>query len=237
MSVVCKAQARPLFKPTIKSTFRSSAAFTLAEVLVTLVVFSLILVVASSGLQSGAAVWAKVDSRMERSGQVAMSGQVLSGLFDRAYATGTIPGLDDLTTKENSAERFLFIHYSPPWPDDAGYVLVELRIEDGAEGQTLDLIRSSLTFGEGSDAKRVSTKTSRLIEGADQIAFSYLEQDRMTGAPTWKGSWSDPDILPKRVRLAIDKDGRGVDLGFELNNVMAPECLVGGRDFRCEVRR
>lgn len=229
MSVVCKAETRSILK--------SLPGFTLAEVLVTLVVFSLVLVVASSGLQSGAAVWSKVESRMGQNEQIAMSGQVLSGLFDRAYAINTIPGLSDLTSKTNSANRFMFVHYSPPWPDDAGYVVVELRIDDGAKGETLDLVRYRMAVDEGSDLKRISTRTSRLIDDADQIAFSYLEQDRLTGAPSWKGTWSDPDILPKRVRLTIDKDGRSVDLGFEINNVMAPECLVGGTDFRCEVRR
>lgn len=229
MSVVCKAEDR--------SILRSSTGFTLAEMLVTLVVFSLVLIVTSSGLQSGAAVWAKVERRMGQSEQIAMSGQVLSGLFDRAYARGTIPGLSDLTTQTDNATRFSFVHYSPPWPDEAGYVVVELRIDDGAEGQTLDLVRHRMAVDEGSGLKRVSTRTSRLIDDADQIAFFYLEQDRLTGAPTWKRTWSDPDILPKRVRLTINKDGRGVDLGFEINNVMAPECLVGGTDFRCEVRR
>lgn len=229
MSLVCKTKTRPILK--------SLPGFTLAEVLVTLVVFSLVLVVASSGLQSGAAVWAKVENRMGQNEQVAMSGQVLSGLFDRAYAINTVPDLSDLTSKTNSANRFMFVHYSPPWPDDAGYVVVELRIEDGAEGETLDLVRYRMALDEASGLKRVFTRTSRLIDDADQIAFSYLEQDRLTGAPSWKSTWSDPDILPRRVRLTINKDGRRVDLGFEMNNVMAPECLVGGSGFRCEARR
>lgn len=220
----------------IKRT-KPANGFTLAEMLVTLVVFSLVMVVVTDGLQSSAAVWAKVESRMGQAEQIAISEQVLSGLFDRAYAVNTVPELSDLAPETNSGERFSFIHYSPPWPDEAGYVLIELRIENTETGKKLALVRRRLVLDQASGPGRISTRTSLLIDNVEHMEFSYMEQDRLTGSPIWKSDWSDPDVLPKLARLTIGHEGRNIELGFEMNNAMAPECLVGSAGFVCEARR
>lgn len=216
---------------------RSADGFTLAEMLVTLVVFSLVMVVMTNGLRSGAAVWAKVENRMGQTEQIAMSEQVLSGFLDRAYAVNTNPDFSEMTPTTNTGDRFSFLYYSPPWPDEAGYVFIELRIEDSATGKSLDLVRHRIISGEGSGLGQISTKTSQLIEGVDQMEFSYLEQDRETGSPTWKSDWSNLDILPKVARLTVGYANDSAEITFQINNTLAPECVMGRPGFRCEVRR
>lgn len=214
----------------------SGTGFTLAEMLVTLVVFSLVMVVVTDGLQTGAAVWTKVESRMGQAEQVAMSEQLLAGIFDRAYPVNTVSGFSGIVPTTSTAESFSFIYYSPPWPDEAGYVLVELQIADSETGKKLDLIRHRMISGKG-DLRQFSTRTGQLIDGVDHLEFSYLDRDRRSGLPIWKSGWSDPDVLPKVARLTVGLADKSVEITFQLPNAMAPECVGGKAGFRCEVRR
>lgn len=216
---------------------RSADGFTLAEMLVTLVVFSLVMVVMTNGLRSGAAVWAKVESTMGQAEQIAMSEQLLSGFFDRAYAVNTLSNFSDVASTANTSERFSFVYYSPPWPDEAGYVFIELQISDNEAGKKLDLIRRRMVPGEGNGVGQMSTRTSRLIEGVDRMEFSYLAQDRKTGAPSWQSNWDDPDTLPKVVSLKVVHENDVAEITFQINNALAPECVMGRAGFICEVRR
>lgn len=221
------------FRKAITGSIRG---FTLAEMLVTLVVFSLVLVVMTNGLQTGAAVWAKVESRMGQAEQIAMSEQLLSGFFDRAYPVNTVAGFSRMAPGASTSDRFSFIYYSPPWPEEAGYTLVDLQIVDDDEKRKLELVHHRMISGEG-DIRRFSTRTGQLIQGVDQLEFSYLKQDRGSGSPMWNSDWSDPDVLPRLVRLTVGRAGESFKITFQLPNAMAPECVSGKTGFRCEVRR
>ena len=116
-------------------------------------------------------------------------------------------------------------------------MFIELQVSDNEAGKKLDLIRRRMAPGEGSGIGQMSTRTSRLIEGVDRIEFSYLVQDRETGAPSWQTNWDDPDTLPKVISLKVVHENDVAEISFQINNVLALECVMGRAGFICEVRR
>ena len=94
-----------------------------------------------------------------------------------------------------------------------------------------------MVFEQGKSKGQVSTKSSALITGASDIEFAYMVRNLSTGAIKWKSEWTDLDVLPSRVRLSLGFDGEDVAFDFELKNVMAPGCLMGGSLLGCEARQ
>lgn len=72
--------------------------------------------------------------------------------------------------------------------------------EVGATAETHGVggpVRSVIT-----DATRESAKGRPVVEGAKSIVFEYLTYTG--GQPLWTTGWSDPDFLPRGVRVRIE---------------------------------
>lgn len=165
---------------------RAAAGFTLMEMLVTLVIFSIVTALIWQAL----ATLAKIETRLGDAELFASDdalrarwvSQSLAGLVngprnDPLRFKGTDTGLEGYTTM-------------PPWPGSLGPEPVELRLQQDAT--------SGLTV---LNARRVFTGAiSPLWEWQGPAAFSYLGTDAR-----WTATWPPPEgrhpALPRAVRL------------------------------------
>jgi hypothetical protein len=69
-----------------------------------------------------------------------------------------------------------------------------------AQADGLSLVESRVPERHADDAKG---RTTRLIDGAERIDFSYYGHVSGGGAALWLKEWTDPEISPSLIRIDI----------------------------------
>lgn len=198
--------------------------FTLAEVLVALVIFSLAMVVVSGGIERGAAVWSRTQVKMSDAETLAAIGRVLGDLSLRAYPEATLAEDSTDRSASGSAQHFTFVAEFPAYPDRAGYYLVELRLVETEDGVDLVLRRQEASSGDTPAMSQASSRTSTIAVGLEQASFSFLERVRQTGAYQWGPSWDDPSSLPELMKVSLRLRGVDQELLIRFPGQISPQC-------------
>lgn len=210
------------------------AGFTLTEVLVTLTIFSLVMLVTSAGLQRGAAAWSRTQSVMSAIEEIAIAERVLSGFSERAYALNTFPDLIDQVSSPGMTQAVSFVYYTPSYPDQPGYALIELLVVEKEEGQNLVMRQTRVDRGSQVSMPDITVKESALILAATNIEIAYLLSLPASGSSEWRTSWEDEARLPEILRFIIETRGKSHEFVVRLGNALPPECKVQRRGERCK---
>ncbi len=197
--------------------------FTLAEVLVALVIFSLAMVVVSGGIERGAAVWSRTQIKMSDAETLAAIGRVLGDLSLRAYPEAMLTEDSPDGSASGLASHFAFVAEFPAYPDKAGYYLVELRLIETEDGIDLVLRRQEASSGDTPAMSQTRSRTSTIAVGLEQASFSFLERS-MEGAYQWGPSWDDPSSLPELMKVSLRLRGVEQELLIRFPGQISPQC-------------
>jgi type II secretory pathway pseudopilin PulG len=192
--------------PSVRTAAAGSAAagYTLLE---TLVALSLVALLIGAVLQSMR--WVTVVSSFgNRAAQVTAIEAGANALTDLLAAAV-------LTTQ--SAPRFIgdersfaFDMVSDGVVTPPGHVRVTVRARPAGEGR-IDLAASfAPAAGDGSSA------TTALFENLTAVRVQYFGQDDGGSPRSWRGSWTNPSVLPALLLLEIESDVGGAVLRLPL---------------------
>jgi prepilin-type N-terminal cleavage/methylation domain-containing protein len=160
-----------------------AAGFTLMEMLVTLVIFSVVTALIWQALATLSRIEMRLnDSQLFASEDALRSQWVRQSLFglmngpvaDPFHFTGTSRGLEAYTTM-------------PPWPGSLGPERFQLVLQEESSGATVLLARRSMTKAQW-----------RLWSWQGPAAFSYLDE-----GGRWLAQWPPPLGEPPPMPLAV----------------------------------
>ena len=103
------------------------------------------------------------------------------------------------------------------WKGQAGYVLAAYRIAPGTDGkQALGISEHTVGLED--------THHAELLNGCDEMRFSYYAKDAADSEGTWKDEWADESLVPEKIRLAVKKNGKDI-------SIIIPLRVRGPRDW------
>lgn len=181
-----------------------AAGFTLLE---TLVALSLVALLIGAVLQSMR--WVTVVSSFgNRAANVAAIEAGANALTDLlAAAVLTTRSAPPFVGDERS---FAFDMVSDGVVTAPGHVRVTVRARPAGEGR-IDLAASFVpASGEGPSA------TTALLENLTAVRVQYFGQDDAGTPKRWRGSWTNPNVLPALLLLEIESDVGGTVLRLPL---------------------
>ncbi|MEZ6000423.1 type II secretion system protein GspJ [Hyphomonas sp.] len=178
---------------------RSSAGFTLVELMVSLAILSLIAVIAGNALVSGQRVWTKVDEYVSTAEKV----EAVQNLM-REQIQQALPVLGRTTPREErvmlngNADSITFVAPLPSHFGRYGLYRIEYRLVDG------QLIFARSLFQGPNDFRRNFSETTQevLIDGVESLQFAYLRSDRDHRG--WSSSLTDATAMPELVRIDVE---------------------------------
>jgi general secretion pathway protein J len=195
---------------TPASAERSSAGFTLLEVLLALALTATIMSLAGGALQGlsrGAArseaAAARIETVTRGLGALRMDLQrieratQISGAGDKAAASLIFSGRQRTLT---------FVRIEPGFPTAPGSYLITYAARKDKSGNS-QLVRIREPFDPTSRRTRGAETDSDevvVIEGPYELMFSYFAGAAVRGVRTgWRDTWSDPVALPDLIRLEL----------------------------------
>jgi prepilin-type N-terminal cleavage/methylation domain-containing protein len=210
----------------LRSKKREPMGFTLAEVLVALAIFSLAVVLVSSGIERGAAVWSHTQTSMSRGETVAAIHRVLGDLSLRAYPAAMLDTMGSGKRASGDHRGFSFAAEFPAHPDQAGYYLVDLRLEESSQGYDLILRRHQKE--RSSDVRGPSglARNSVIATNLTEASFSYLSRSMQTGAYQWQDEWTESSNLPYLLKLTFMLDDEFHEVHIHFPGQVSPKCAI-----------
>lgn len=179
--------------------WRSSAGFTLVELLIALLLFSLLSVALFGSVRAGTAVWSRATSRADESDHGLHAQDLLRHLIENAYplylpdnANG---GHIDFAGGESSLS---FLSVAPMALGNGGRSRINLAVE--RHGDHVDLlIEAKPELAIVNDEAEKARKP--LLTGASAVAFSYFGKTPADRSATWHDDWADRAELPRLIRI------------------------------------
>ena len=173
------------------TTRSSDAGFTLIELVVSMLLFSLIMLAVTGGVHFGARVW----ERSQRDLQSADTLDISQGILREILARATPRFQGEYVTFSGDPQAMTFDGVPPLAFTDSGIAHVKLSIVKGANDSHLVLDLQSI-------AKPNLERKAILQGGLEGLRFSYL--DSSDTKPTWLSYWRDRDRLPDAIRIAAE---------------------------------
>ena len=190
---------------------RRSGGFTLIEVVISLTVFSFIMVAVVAGLRTIARSQESLDTLTERTEEIRLvSGFVRSVLDACARTQGNSGGgivVGGGSSKPDFGSRYL--RGGPDWIDMNTTMLVgagfggNYLIRLQADGEQLT-IRWQAPIQDYQDPLWEELEPYEVVDGLEEIQFRYLG----VGAPDWQEEWTDSKNLPATIGLSLKVKGR-----------------------------
>lgn len=165
--------------------------YTLIELVVSMLLFSLVMLAVTGGVHFGARVWERSQTNFQDGNALDMTQSVLREILSRA--TPRFRG--EYVSFSGEPGSITFDGVPPSAFGGGGMVHVKLSVakNGGASDLLLDL---------QSIAEPRLEKKATLRRGSDELRFSYL--DASETKPVWLSYWRDRDRLPDAIRIAAD---------------------------------
>ena len=185
---------------------RSSAGFTLVELLLAITLMSILLGLTYSGLSAATRSSQNGEQLLAASGELRAAHQ-----FIRRQLNQMLP-LAFAQTGDAEAVRIVFegdarhIRYVAPMPGylGAGGPQVQLlEVVNGDDGEMLVQFSHALLQGF-TEERLYDREPVILLEGVSSAAFEFLGKDQEGELTGWSASWEQLDALPVAVRLDVE---------------------------------
>ena len=208
--------------PGLDQTKRASAGFTLAELLVAMVLLGLLSAMLFGGLRFGARSWESVIDRSAELDRIVAAQAFLRDRMSQARKPVAAEVNDpDAVSYSGDAEQVSFV---APWLSaisQGGLYRFQLIYAGEADGRVLLTWRPLELDADGDDealGELVGERT--LFTQVSAFEISYFGAEVGATEPAWTGEWRHPTDAPQRVRIA---------LSFEDQNLLWPGFVVEPR--------
>lgn len=179
--------------------WRSSAGFTLVELLIALLLFSLLSVALFGSIRAGTAAWSRATLLADESDHGLHAQDLLRHLIENAYPLYLLDNANsghvDFAGSESSLS---FLSVAPMALGKGGRARINLTVEP--HGDRVDLLieakpELAIVNDEAEKARRP------LLTGASAIVFSYFGKTPADRAAAWHDDWADRAELPRLIRI------------------------------------
>jgi general secretion pathway protein J len=206
--------------------WRSSAGFTLVELLIALLLFSLLSVALFGSVRAGTAAWSRATSRADESDHSLHAQDLLRHLIENAYPLYLLDNANSGHVDfAGSASSLSFLSVAPMALGNGGRSRINLAVERHGDGVDL-LIESKPELAIVSNEAEKARKP--LLTGASAVAFSYFGKTPADRSAVWRNDWANRAELPRLIR---------VEAHFQANDMRDwPDFIVAPRimaDVRC----
>ena len=184
---------------------KNKKAFTMIELLVAILIFSIIASVVYSVFSTGTSVW----RRTKDATQISMTiNSVLEDLAKELRAAVKYTGKDKDTNPEFTGEKdkIYFCSLSDTVTDEGQYkeiYRISYYADSGNEAETLDLFKRKASLIKGG-FEIDDTEERVLVTSLDDFKIEYAYRDSM-GEIAWSQEWKNPDEIPQALRIGIHK--------------------------------
>jgi general secretion pathway protein J len=167
--------------------------YTLIELVVSMLLFSLVMLAVTGGIHFGARVWERSQRDLQEANTLDMTQNVLREILSRAAPRFR----GEYVSFSGEPGSLTFDGLPPSAFGGGGMVHVKLSVikTNGASDLLLDL--QSITEPK-------LEKKATLRSGSDALQFSYL--DASETKPVWLSYWRDRNRLPDAIRIAAGND-------------------------------
>jgi general secretion pathway protein J len=218
--------------------WRSSAGFTLVELLIALLLFSLLSLALFGSIRAGAAAWSRATSHADESDHGLHAQDLLRYLIENAYplflSDNAKSGHVDFAGSESSLS---FLSIAPMALGNGGRSRINLAVE--RHGDRVDLLLES-TPELAIVNNEVEKARKPLVTGASALAFSYFGKTPADRSLVWHNDWANRAELPRLVRIEAHfqaNDGRDWrDLIVAPRIVADVGCVLDQMTTRCQGR-
>jgi general secretion pathway protein J len=167
--------------------------YTLIELVVSMLLFSLVMLAVTGGMHFGVRVW----ERSQRTFQSANALDTGQGVLREILSRATPRFRGEYVTFSGEPGSMTFDGLPPFAFGGGGMVHVKLSVSKDASASNLLLDLQSI-------AEPNLEKKTTLQSGLSELQFSYL--DASDAKPVWLSYWRDRDRLPDAVRIAARND-------------------------------
>jgi general secretion pathway protein J len=192
---------------------RRASGFTLIELVIAMTLLAGMLALLYSGLSFAVRGWDTRDAHARR-----IVDQRISENFLRRELSEIFPmrWKDPSFIKfafKGERDKLQFVSSRPAGYSVGGLSLVGLEVVPHATGRGRDLVmRRALPDDDAKDFRPLeAAKPVLLLEGVDEVKFSYFGADSDVNTPQWSDEWSVAAKMPMLVRMSVRMaDGRAV---------------------------
>ena len=179
---------------------RSTAGFTLVELLVAMTLIGLISVALFGGLRFGARAWEAGNERAESFSQL----EVVQSLLRRELnLADSLLGSDGRFSFEGTADRLLFTAPGPANFGLGGHYLFELASRDDGPRQDLMLRWRIYRAEQEVRLDDEETEERALLEGIESLEIRYFGDPEDRGEPDWEVEWEEQQRPPGLVQIRV----------------------------------
>jgi general secretion pathway protein J len=218
--------------------WRSSAGFTLVELLVALSLFSLLSVALFGSIRVGTAAWSRATTYADESDHGLHAQDLLRHLIENAYPLylpdNANSGHVDFA---GSATALSFLSGAPMALGKGGRSRISLAVEP--HGERIDLLlEAKPELAVVNDEAEKARKP--LLTGASAVAFSYFGKTPADRSAAWHDDWANRAELPRLIRIEAhfqaNDEHDWPDLIVAPRIVADVRCVLDQITTRCEGR-
>jgi general secretion pathway protein J len=180
-----------------------ACGFTLLELMIGLALLGLIMTLIFAGLQLTIRSWDAAEAAGERANRIRLVQTLLLRELAAVYPYRWKNTADINLAFVGAGDSLRFVSSTPPRAGQGGLNLVELLLDKSDQGVRL-LMRRQIPGREQRDFGRLKDEDGMvLLDGLESAAFDFFGSDTPTGKPSWRGTWEDPQRLPRLVRVSL----------------------------------
>lgn len=184
--------------------------FTLLELLIGLTLLGFVLALLFGGFRLASRSWDAVTARTENTTNEQLARSLARRLITQAQPMRWKKGINPRIAFVGEPGTFIAVAPLSGPLGAGGLAVIELKATSGpAETGSGDSFRLILRLAPlryqdevFSDAL-AEAEEHMLLDGLSAVEFSYFGSEKPGAPPTWQGTWSNPDQLPKLVRLRL----------------------------------
>jgi general secretion pathway protein J len=177
--------------------------FTLLEVMVSLTIFSLVIVVLYAGYRLGLRSWESGERT-----HAAISELRLAGSFIRRHAAQAFPLAISRNNAwrlwfEGEAQRLVFVTAMPTYLGEGGMYEMTLSVDEQDDGAALMVARRLLHPDAESGQPGVDDQPRPLVAGLVSAKFDFFGATSPESEASWNRRWEGRQRLPSLVRVRL----------------------------------
>jgi len=202
---------------------RSSAGFTLVELLLAVTLMSILLALTYSGLRAATKSSQRGEILLAAGGELRASHQFIRRQLNQMLPLSFAIAEDEQTERivfEGDQSRIKYVAPMPGYLGSGGPQVQLIEIVSDGDGEFMIQFSHALLQGFTED-RLYDREPVILLEGVSSAGFEFLGRDEEGELTGWNVTWDQPEILPVMVRL-------DVEFSEELN-LLWPDLAAGVR--------
>lgn len=183
------------------ATLRQQGGFTLIELLIAITLLALISTVTYGAIWTANHSLQAVERLTEENESLRLMQEFLQRSLSQARGVMAVSEGRMQVLFSGDKESLGYIAPAPLQRGQAGglYTYHLERDEEGA----LSITYVQFLVGREPDAEPLAVGESRLLDGVEELAFSYYGRDEPGADPKWMDEWPRHDSLPQLVRIHV----------------------------------